>query len=547
MSIIAPEHGDSDSSSVRRKSNATGKIRVSDKKSAKKTAGGAPEVMAKVTGFSKGASHAKSNIDYISRNGEVELENERGDVLKGREEIKEYAKEWVKDFGDGKRWKDQRDTMHLIMSMPEGTAPEAVKQATREFAREVFGKNHEYVFALHTDTSNPHTHITIKTLGHNGARLNPRKDDLQNYREKFAAAMERQGYMANATPRPTRGVVKKATRQAIKHMNERDASKVTAKKVKEAVADLKAESNPAAPGAKVESQPWLPKIHATQQQVKRAWLAVAKALETTDLRNKENVRPDYGRLHGRRVSDVRHLAARLGERGELTGVHQSGYRASGGRGPSESVSSMRNVSSVPMVQHTVTTSMLLHANALDSLENGHGRGNGRKGEGRTSDDLRRSGTGAVSDVGRTGEGEREAAASPAAQGAKGTGREGQGIQEGAGHPGAGIQEATEGRGTRSAEIGTGAGKSGQGVKPPQATRLNDTELAALIKDFVEHIPPVATERDAIKQQLVAKFTKPGREQATKVPTPAAHPAPAPSVQPVAPQVSPAAPDKELDR
>lgn len=461
MSIIAPEHGTEDHSSVKRKSNNTRDLSSGGRKKTSKTASEAPEVMAKVTGFSKGASHAKSNIDYISRNGDVELENERGEVVAGRQEIKAFAKEWVAEFGDGKRYKDQRDTMHLIMSMPEGTDPEAVRRATRQFAKQTFGKNHEYVFALHTDTASPHTHITIKTLGFDGKRLNPRKDDLQRYRETFADAMEEQGYMANATGRNTRGVVRKPERQAIIHIDKRGASTVKAQKIKDAAQELIAEAR----NAQVENKPWVEKIKATQERIRSAWLATADNLQNGIKRGIENERPDYGRgTDSRRTRNVRSVAEQLRQRDALAGVHQSGYRASGGRGPTESVTGMRNVSGSALVQNQTASKMLLHSHAPNILANGNGR---------TADnEMRRSGV------------------SPTGHGA--------------------------GDGKGASESRSESEQVAKVIDRDMATRLSDKELAEVVKSFVAKMPPIETERDQIKRQLATKFAKPVREQATRV-------------------------------
>lgn len=488
MAIIAPEHGHEDSSSVKRKSNSTRSLKVSGGKKAKKAAGGAPEVMAKVTGFSKGASHAKANIDYISRNGDTQIENERGEVIEGRKEIKAFAKEWVADFGDGKRYKEQRDTMHLIMSMPEGTAPEAVRRATREFARQEFGKNHEYVFALHTDTNSPHTHITVKTLGHDGKRLNPRKDDLQRYRETFAREMEREGYMANATPRKTRGVVKKPVRQAIIHIDKRGASTIKAKQVKEAAQELTAESRnlPQPP------KPWVDKINTSQERIRAAWLAAAERLAKHQKQGADNERytgrsDERGRADGVRRRILRVLAERLRTSGGIAGIYQSGYSASGRPGATQSVTSLRNLSGVTMAQgQSKQPQMLLHPDALVHLENRNGRTAG--------DAVRRSRTGINGDGRSDEESEREG------------------------------RSQAQGQGKRL-------------NKQAQASRLSDVELAEMVKQFVEKMPAVETASDQLKRDLRSKFTRPVREQATQVKAPEQESAKEPTTKP----------DKDIDR
>jgi type IV secretory pathway VirD2 relaxase len=47
----------------------------------------------------------------------------------------------------------------------------------------------------------------------------PRKGDLRQWRDEFALAMRDQGVDAEATPRASRGIVKKPERQVISHKN----------------------------------------------------------------------------------------------------------------------------------------------------------------------------------------------------------------------------------------------------------------------------------------------------------------------------------------
>ena len=72
----------------------------------------ASEVLVKVSGFSKGGAHAKSNLTYIARHGEIDLENERGEVIRGKEELKTLATDWNADIEDRGRGKNQREDPH---------------------------------------------------------------------------------------------------------------------------------------------------------------------------------------------------------------------------------------------------------------------------------------------------------------------------------------------------------------------------------------------------------------------------------------------------
>ncbi len=156
------------------------------------------EVMVKVSGFGYNNAHNANHFDYISRNGKLEIEDETGLVYQEQNAIHQLAKDWNEsDFQQRKR---TRHSTHLIFSMPDGTEPKAVKQAVRELAKKNFSDNHQYVFALHTDTDSPHVHLTVKNLGFDGKRFHVRKGLPQVWRELFAKELERQGVAAEATP-----------------------------------------------------------------------------------------------------------------------------------------------------------------------------------------------------------------------------------------------------------------------------------------------------------------------------------------------------------
>lgn len=397
MDLIESELGDALTAPVKRKGNNTRKLRAT----AKRVVSNSSEVMVKVTGFGKGAGHVKAHLDYITRNGKLEMENDRGEIFTDKSEVNDFFKDWKQDFADSKRHKNQRDTMHMVLSMPDTVDSESVKNAVRDFAKTTFGKNHEYVFVLHTDQPHPHCHLTVKCLGHDGTRLNPRKADLQQWREEFADKLRDQGVDAEATPRFSRGVVQKATKQAVRHIDKDGGdkshpprvSKVKAAKVKEVAQELVAEAK----GLPVKEKPWEAKIRARRESVKRAWLASADALEqekpqkTINHKEISNERPNYERISIERASSGHRAAA----------LYQSHLEKSGRGTPPKTLASLRNVSSLRLVHHERASKMLLRANAPDRL-----------GQQRAADsEMRRSGIG---DSRASGREERIEAALPLA-------------------------------------------------------------------------------------------------------------------------------------
>lgn len=361
MSLIDRELGEVLNPAVKRKSNKTKKLRIS----AKRIVNGSPEVMVKITGFGKGVDHVKAHLDYITRNGKIEIENDRGEIFDNKEEVKNLYKDWEQDFCVEKRHKNQRDTMHLVLSMPEGTDPESVKNATRDFAGSTFGRNHEYVFALHTDELHPHCHLTVKCLGFDGTRLNPRKDDLQDWREKFADSLRDQGIDAEATPRRARGIVKKAESNVIRHIERGDKthkpriSKVRALKVQDIVNELASETK----DSPALQKPWDTAIKLRQEKIRKAWLSVAAALEQEEtnkfFKNKgvHNERPNYNGVNLDRAREGQRAAA----------VYQSNIAKSRPGASTRTIASLRNLSCIGMVHDEPASQMLLRENAPHRL------------------------------------------------------------------------------------------------------------------------------------------------------------------------------------
>lgn len=237
-----------------------------------------PEVMVKVTGSARGFRSLKEHLAYITRNGKLDGERESGELIRGAAGVQSLAAEWWGDCGIDRPTR-ARDTINLILSMPPGTDPQAVAEAARAFAQEMFGGQYDYLLAHHNHDSdpkrpeNPHAHLTIKTRGHEGQRLDPRKEDLQAWRERFAEQLRMRNVEAEATPRRARGVVRKGQRQAIRHMNVRRGSRVSWWKVNQALKTVKHDQAPEA------TAPWTTATRERQRKVRRAWGQLAIALE----------------------------------------------------------------------------------------------------------------------------------------------------------------------------------------------------------------------------------------------------------------------------
>lgn len=238
-----------------------------------------PEVMVKISGTGKNMGHIKAHMDYVARHGDVEVEDERGQTYLGKDELKELKDNWrqegyrIRETGEGKR-----EAFNLVLSMPPGTDRQAVKDAARQFAASVFD-GHQYCFAAHEDEAHPHVHLTVKAVDMHGVRMNPRKADLQNWREIFADKMIEHGVRANATPRWLRGVTRRPQKQPLLHMEkENRPARVTEAQRQEALQEARTgqpRTNPAAAS-----------IRKTRSLVQQQYGVVAKALAKGDINDR---------------------------------------------------------------------------------------------------------------------------------------------------------------------------------------------------------------------------------------------------------------------
>ncbi|MGC4097996.1 MAG: hypothetical protein QM706_12840 [Nitrospira sp.] len=140
--------------------------------------GRAPQVMVKLAKAPKGMRGIVNNLTYISRNGQLELEDEDGQFINGKEALADLKAEWEHGGTPVPAHSRARDAFHLVLSMPQGTDPLGVQRAARDFAKREF-QTHQYAMVLHTfDTDpnphpsiHPHVHLTVKAINFEGTRL----------------------------------------------------------------------------------------------------------------------------------------------------------------------------------------------------------------------------------------------------------------------------------------------------------------------------------------------------------------------------------------
>jgi len=184
-----------------------------------------PQVVVKLVRAPKGMKGISNNLIYISRDGQLEIEDQDGQVILGKDAVADLKAEWRDGGMPIAADSTMRDAFHLVLSMPTRTDPLSVQRAARDFATREFS-GFQYAMVLHTfetdpdphPSPHPHVHLTVKAAGLDGVRLNPRKADLQRWRERFAEALREHGIEATTTSR-----IHRTTRErwTIQHLRDR--------------------------------------------------------------------------------------------------------------------------------------------------------------------------------------------------------------------------------------------------------------------------------------------------------------------------------------
>jgi hypothetical protein len=245
----------------------------------RRTARRTPEVVVKV--LPRASNDLKAvgkHLDYIGRNGDLELETDDGDPLSGRMG-KDLLDDWDLDLDDVRRQANLAATngrkppklVHKLMfSMPPGTPPDKVLGAVRNLAREEFWGQHRYAFVLHTDEPHPHVHLVLKAVSEQGVRLNIKKATLRHWRSDFARNLRLLGVEANATERAVRGETQKAKKDGIYRASLRGDSAYVRAQAEAVAAGLLKGNTRLEPGKR--------KLVETRKAVEDGWRSVANLL-----------------------------------------------------------------------------------------------------------------------------------------------------------------------------------------------------------------------------------------------------------------------------
>lgn len=197
------------------------------------------EAVLKIVNWTKSAAAPYRQAEYVARTAddqrhrpEVPMENEKGEQLTGKDQVRAEITSWglIKDAdnlskaareatAEERAAMPQKDKLkanqavHMIFSVPAhaGGTPPRLRAAVSGALRETFGeKGFRYVFAIHTDHSKrPHVHVIVKARSEavNGRRavtLQIHKAELAALRQVFTRHSQEQGIKVIATRRMDR-------------------------------------------------------------------------------------------------------------------------------------------------------------------------------------------------------------------------------------------------------------------------------------------------------------------------------------------------------
>jgi hypothetical protein len=193
-----------------------------------------PEVVVRVSSpQSNDFAAIRKYIECITCNGELALETDAGDVMRGAGVADAFMEAMDLDLERFRRRLELMIPMgrrlpklvhKITLSMPQGTPPRGLLAAARNFLRDQFGTEHRYAFVLRTDKPHPHVQAVVKALSEQGIRLHIKKPILRRWRLEFARHLREQHIAANATERVLRGQVRASKPPALYHTERRGAS-----------------------------------------------------------------------------------------------------------------------------------------------------------------------------------------------------------------------------------------------------------------------------------------------------------------------------------
>ena len=183
-----------------------------------------PQAVLKITGYGHGGAKILAHIHYVQRHGKLTLEDENGEQIDDPRELRRRVKLWTEQAGatmgepGTEVTRKRRVTAHFILDAGKDADREALRKSVQEFLAKRFGKDgHEYLFARHDDTRQPHVHVVLNMMDGQGRRLHTSVAEVQRWREQFAEFARSNGIEVDASRAWERGKAPTRSRGLMKY------------------------------------------------------------------------------------------------------------------------------------------------------------------------------------------------------------------------------------------------------------------------------------------------------------------------------------------
>lgn len=175
--------------------------------------GASKEVVVKISGGAITRQGIKNSIDYMSRESELPVMNESGQLWNGEEiaEAKEHMVDRANDpsnVHDEKGKENKKITQNIVFSPPVSAKvkPEDLLESVRKTMQKKY-PNNRFVLSYHSDKKDhPHVHIVFRIRDNDGKRTDIKKKDLREIRTGFCEELRMKGYDVKATHRQHQGL-----------------------------------------------------------------------------------------------------------------------------------------------------------------------------------------------------------------------------------------------------------------------------------------------------------------------------------------------------
>lgn len=164
-------------------------------------------IVTKITGGAKDTQQMKSHFEYISRNGEIELQNELAQVVDLKSAVADFDDEMNLPIVKYKA--GSKKTYQIVFSRKGKSNPETLKSVVAETVKTEF-PNTKFYYACHNDTDNTHVHIVLLRHSKSQVKHEIKKSKLNQLKKTYCEMLNRQGleavFLSESDKQKMRGV-----------------------------------------------------------------------------------------------------------------------------------------------------------------------------------------------------------------------------------------------------------------------------------------------------------------------------------------------------